>query len=97
MFSETVEVAKLLSVDVYRKKTYAPAVTYVAKIQYKNVKTLNSNGEVQVATGVVLLEDNIVVDVDDQITLPDGRQPLIVNVERRNYDSTINHTKIFFI
>jgi len=97
MFDQTVTLASEATEDKFGTMTYGATTSYAARVNYKNTKILNANGEEQIASGVVWFEDNIVISLDSQITLPDGRQPEIIGVEQKIDDSDLTYTKIYFI
>jgi hypothetical protein len=67
--------------DKMNKFTYGVSVTVDAYIVRANKRVINRMGRETTSTVQAILADpDLVVSVDDRITLPDGTQPAIIEV-----------------
>lgn len=93
-FSVTLE--PVASIDRYGKKTYGAAIAAPGRVSYGQVMTTSSGGQNVVARGKVTLGGVFGVTAEYRLTLPDGSQPPILNVERIADESEWHHEVIFF-
>ena len=97
MMPHTVTYAAIASRDAYGKPTYATAVTYRARVAYKQTRIVNRlNGQDAIATGEVWLMAKIIPAIDARIVLPDGSTPIILNWEVFPDENGDHHTKLYF-
>lgn len=97
LMAQTVTYATVASRDAYGKPTYATAVTYQARVVYKQTRIVNRiNGQDAIATGTVWLAASILPSLDARITLPDGSTPTILNWEVFPDEDGDHHTKLYF-
>lgn len=97
MMPHTVTYAAVSGRDAYGKPTYGTAVTYRARVVYKQTRIVNRlNGQDAIATGVVWLAAKILPSLDAQVVLPDGSTPTILNWEVFPDEEGDHHTKLYF-
>ncbi len=83
--------------DAYGAITYGAAVTYRARVVYKQTRIVNRiNGQDAVSTGEVWINAAIIPATDARITLPSGDTPLIMNWETYPDADGDHHTKFYF-
>lgn len=71
--------------------------SYRARVNRKSVRTTNRfSGQDEIAAGQVWIAAVLSPTIDDQITLPDGTTPVIVNWDVISDESGSHHTVIFF-
>lgn len=81
----------------YGAITFAAAVSYRARVVYKQTRIVNRiNGQDSIATGQVWLAGAIRPSIDARITLPDGSTPIILNWEMFPDEEGDHHTKLYF-
>jgi len=99
IFPSVVTVAPRISRDSYGVVTTGTPVPYVAKIRYKQDKILSTNGEEIVITGSIYFKDDkVAISMDDVVTLPDGRSPIIVGIVRgTGLNKQLSHLKVQFV
>ncbi len=101
MMSSTVTIAPVSSHDRYGKPTYGAAVSYKARISYKQ-RWIRRSGEREVLSrGEVWTNGTDAVDAQDKLTLPAGSPgsltPPILDVQQPTDEAgLIHHTKIIF-
>ena len=92
-----VVVETYISSDSYAKPVFAtPSNTYRARVVYKTRRMLSPSGEVIVSRGIVWLATVDPVSDKDRITLPDGTQPLILNVDQVPDENGPLYTRLDF-
>ena len=101
MMKSTVTVAPLTGRARDGAPTYGTAVSYKARISYKNRTIRRANEQEVLSRGEVWTNGTTAIDVEDQLTLPAGSPgsltPPILDVQMpRDEDGNIHHTKIIF-
>lgn len=97
LMNATVTVEPFSSRGDYGDPTYGTAVSYSARVSYRQVRVRSRDGTESVARGAVWLRSSVAVDERDRLTLPDGSAPPILAVDRPgDADGSPHHTKVFF-
>lgn len=81
LLNQTVQLAPRVDATKGGRAVYGPAVTYRARVEYKSKMIRGKDGVDRASTARVFLDGSAPVDRTDQITLPDGTQPEIIEVE----------------
>lgn len=66
----------------YGEEVYSDGVTHPCRVEQTDKRVMNKDGQEAVASCLVILSGEVSVNTNDRITLPDGRQPVIIAVER---------------
>lgn len=82
--------------DLYGVSTWGNPVSYSCHVQYKQRVFVDAGGKQRTARGRAYLPGVYPVSTDDQITLDDGSQPVILNVETQYDDQGPHHTVVHF-
>lgn len=77
-----VEIAPKSDEDARHGETYGAATTYDARLQEGSEKALDNDGEVVTSTSQVVIPQDVSVGHDDQVTLPDGSTPEIIEIRK---------------
>lgn len=96
MMPHTVTHTPVSSRNSYGKITYGTAVSYTARVVYRNKQVRSPSGELVMAAGTVWFAGTVSMSPDDKITLPDGSTPQIISVEKYADDVEDRFTKIYF-
>lgn len=83
MMPATVTVLSYLRSDGYAVPVFADTPnTYPARVTYRTRRVLNPAGEEVVSRGTVWLATVDPISTKDQVTLPDGTTPLILQADQ---------------
>ena len=82
--------------DSYGKRLFGSSVDYSARVSYKPTKVRTTNGQEELARGVVWILGSPTVIPEDKILLPDGTEPTIMAVDVISDEVGSAHTKIYF-
>lgn len=97
MMADTVTLAAVASRDAYGRPTFSSTTSYAARVVYKQTRIVNrTNGQDSIATGVIWICGTPTLGIDDQITLPNGSTPVILNWELLPDENGAHHTKVYF-
>lgn len=98
MMPHTVTHRAVASRDAYGKAVFTGAVTsYAARVVYGAKRTVSrASGQDTIADGVVWIAGTPVLGLDDEIILPDGSQPPIINWDMPSDETGEHHVKIYF-
>jgi hypothetical protein len=98
LMPHTVTLAPVESYDAYGKPTHGVAVSYTARVRYKQqrVGSARVQGQEVMASGDVILAGTPTPNVDDKLTLPGDIVVDIVNWERVADEGGWAYTKIYF-
>ncbi len=97
LLTDTVTLAAYTSQDVYGSPTYASPQTVPARIEYKVRRVVDHTGQERVSRARVFLDGDVVLDLRDRVTLPDGTSPPILALYSvRDVDGSISHHEISF-
>lgn len=80
MLTETIGHAAYTGMDQYGKPTYGPVIQRPARIQYKVTVIANAQGQQRTSTTTAYTDGDFVVNVRDQIFLPDSTAPAIQEI-----------------
>lgn len=81
MMNQEVVIKPSTGLDDYNNGTFGDPVTAKCYISRQNKRTLDRTGrEVVSGVQVILAQPELTVNVDDQLTLPDGSQPPIIGI-----------------
>lgn len=76
--------------------TYGPPQRYRGRIVDKNQLVVDAEGQERLSRTTVWVYGAPMVGGSDRVTLPDGRQPFILNVSRFPDEKGQHHTRIDF-
>lgn len=76
--------------------TYGPPKTYRARVVDRNQLVVDAEGQERLSRTTAWIFGAPVVGTSDRVTLPDGRQPFIINVARFPDEKGQHHTRIDF-
>lgn len=96
LMPETVYHAEFASRDDYGKPVYGSQVGYSARVIYKPRMVKAADGKDIVAKGRVWIAGTPSVTPQDEIELPDGTTPPILNVGRFSDENGAHHVVIDF-
>ena len=97
MMQNTVTIRRRTGYDAYGGRTFGAGTEYNAYVQYGVERDFDDEGmELQVAGGRIFVDGAPRVTVDDEIELPDGSKPRIVNVEYWTDEQGDHHEVILF-
>ena len=96
LMTSDVTVESLSSRDEYLQPTYGTAVSFKARVSFKERWIRRSDGSTVHSRGEVWLLGTPDIDPEDRITLPGGDQPPILEVMRPSDEGGIHHTKVIF-
>lgn len=82
MMPATVSVARFQSRDAYGAPTFAAAVNYRARVDFRTRLVRGPNAEMVVARGRAWLATVDAITAEDRVTLPDGSVPIILQVNQ---------------
>lgn len=82
MMPDTLTVEAFLGRDTYGAATYGPARTYTARVNNVQRNVLNAQGQMVVAKGRAWLDTVDTITVNDRVTLDDGTQPVLLNMNQ---------------
>lgn len=94
LFTSTVTIAPLSSLDKFAKPTFGTAVSYSAKIERASERIVTNSGDEEVAGYKIFLATTTIPGVDAEITLPENytpRTPKILEVRPVSDHHGINH------
>ncbi len=75
--------------DNYGKPTFGDPQYFMARVNYRAIRTSNrTSGQETIAAGEVWLLGAINPNVDDEITLPDGSKPVLINWDTFNDENS---------
>jgi len=80
----------------YGERMYGSAVSYTARVNYKQQLVKDPDGEDVVSSCSVWIKSSVAVDPQDRITLLDSKTPNILAVERYSNQDGAHHTKVYF-
>lgn len=96
LMPDTVQISTGTSMSAYGVPTYSVAAsTYPARYVEQAMQTIDLNGQQVGAVGVVWVATTRALDHDIKLTLPDGRTPPIVRIERYPDENGAHHNKIY--
>lgn len=83
------------------RETYGAAVQIPARIESTSARVITASrtdpqAQERLATGRIYIPDTPIVRIEDRLTLPDGRKPVIVKVEA-NGDERGPHHQVIWI
>lgn len=93
---ENCQHAARLSLDDYGVPTYAPATPFLGLWDQRTRRIRNREGDEVVSMGSVTLLGTPIVAPEDQLTLPDGRQPELIDVRSVRSADGIALQELFF-
>lgn len=97
LMQNTITVYRTTAFDSYGGRTYDAGTEYNAYVQYGVERVYNDEGdEEQIAGGRIFVDGAPRVRIDDQIELPDGTRPRIINVEYWTDEQGDHHEVILF-
>ena len=97
MMADTVTIAPRTGLDAFRKPTYGPAKSYRARIMGSNRRVTTAQGQEVGSSRKIILATTDVINVEDQVTLPDNfspRQPPILSVSPVRDESGPHHVAL---
>ena len=80
LLNQLVTVAPHTGNDAKGRPVYGTAVQYAARVQAKPKIVLNRDGQNILSSARVYIDPSAVIAIDSQITLPDGSQPIILQL-----------------
>lgn len=92
---DVVTVAPFAAVNGYGEPSFGTATQIQARIERTNRKVYGADGTERVATTRVYLPPSPPVSERDRLTLPDGRQPRILSVERGSDERGEHHQVVY--
>jgi hypothetical protein len=98
MMNARVTIRPVSGRDNYGKPTFGTAVVYDCRVNYRAIRTSNrSSGQEVIAAGEVWLLGQLHPNIDDQVTLPDGTRPVLINWDTpMDETGEEHHTKLYF-
>ena len=97
LMKSTVTVQHFTGYDNYGASAFGAAVSYKARIVYEPKRVLAQNGQEAISSVQVWISGSTSpsMNVKDQITLPNGTQPVILRLDQVYDESgTEHHTKV---
>lgn len=82
LLRQKVTVRPYVGVDRYNKPTYGTAVTYDARVTFRQRLIRAADGQEKMSSGEVWLDGSATLGTLDELTLPDGKVPLLLRVDR---------------
>jgi len=101
LFTTTVQLAQVSSVDMYGKRTYGSNVAYSARVIEEFVRIVDFYGRDALATHTVWIRPTsagllpTAVTPDDRLTLADGTVPNILGISTIPDEDGDHHIKIY--
>lgn len=96
LLNQVILVESATGVDAYGQSTYGTFVSVPARVEGKNRKVLNAQGNEVVSSTTIYVDGAAVITTSSRITLPDGTKPLILSVESMpDIDGTPHHKVVF--
>lgn len=77
MLTDTVPLAPWTGQDGYGAPTYGPAVPTPARVEYRQRRIVNAQGQERMSLCTVFFNGNVTVDLRDKLILPDTTSPAI--------------------
>lgn len=97
LMPDSVSYRQVSSRDGEGNPTYGTATTYRARVVYKEIRTANqATGQDQIGAGEVWFAGVFYPNVDDELTLPDGTKPNIINWAVFTDQLGPHHTRVIF-
>ena len=94
---DTITLASVSAKDSYGKRTWAsPTSITNCRVQSGTYKVSDLNGNEVVAQGKVYVPGAPTVTVNHKLTLPDGRTPPIIAIDRLNDEQSSHHTVLYY-
>lgn len=93
---DTVQIAPRTSVDADRVESFGAAEDVKARVEASPVMIQDSRGRQSVASATIYIPAEPVVLETAKITLPDGRSPQILRVDRLS-DRTGPHHQVIYV
>jgi hypothetical protein len=90
--NETVQIAARSGVDADRVESFGADVPVAAYIERAPQMTRDASGREVLRSAVVIIDETPVVQPTARITMPDGKRPRILHVER--YVALIPHQEL---
>lgn len=87
LMPHSIIVEPFLGRDRFGAPTYGAAVTYQGRVANKTRNVIGADGQQVVSSGDVVLATITTVSVDDRVTLPGGKQPVLL-ASNMNADET---------
>lgn len=95
MLTDTLVHAAYLTQDGYGAPIYAAAVSIPARIEWEIRRVVDAMGQERVSRCKVFLDGAVVIDLRDQLILPDGTKPPLLSLASpRDLDGTIAHHEV---
>lgn len=97
LMNQSVTVNAAASRDKYGKKSFAATgTTYTdCRIEIGDELIRDAVGKETPVMGRVYILGNASITIGDRLTLPGGKTPTVVRVDKVNDESGIHHTKIY--
>jgi hypothetical protein len=97
MLVHEVQHASYVSQDAYGKPTYAALHTHPARLESRQRKVIDAQGVERISRARVFLASSALMDLKDQVILPDGTSPpILVLREVFAVDGTRSHWECSF-
>lgn len=96
MMPQTVTVEPRTGVDAYSKPTYSAAASWPAYVDFKPKKIRKLDGEEVVSSAQIYVGGVSGATVNSRITLPDGRQPVILMVNKLS-DAQGDYAEVIYV
>ncbi len=96
MMPHTVTVSEFSSRNAYGDANYGSAVSYTARVIYKDQLIKAKDGSQIMAKGMVWLSGTPTLSTEDLLTLPDGTTPPILSQSLIPDEDGSHHVKVFF-
>jgi hypothetical protein len=96
MFSDSITLASFASRDAYGAPTVGSAVSYNARVVFKDQLARDKEGQEVVAKGACWIEGTPTISPEDTITLSDATTPPIITTETYWAPDGVHHVKVLF-
>lgn len=94
LMNKTVTLAEYATQSNYGSRQYGSPVSYQARLVNKTKLVKAADSGEKISTAQVWIQGTPDIDVQDQITLPDGTTPTILAVERYPDEDGDHHVKL---
>lgn len=96
LLNQVITIESATGVDAYGQSRYGTAVLVHSRVEGRNRKVLDAQGNEVVSSTTIYVDGPTVITTASRITLPDGTKPVILAIaEMPDIDGTPHHKVIY--
>jgi len=95
LMPSTVTISTSASLNRYGVPTYGAARSARARITVSHEQVIDAQGNAVISHTTIWVASTAAIAPTDKVTLPDGRTPPILRVERQSDEAGWHHTKVY--